>query len=128
MRNTFLLLIFILALSCNKDDAPPELTLKSGTGYTSGDISLPPGSTFLVRMQMTKGADDLSALYTEVAFDGANVPRLVSRVYIGPNDRSHFEKDITVTTRTTPGTERWVFNVNDADGRISKKEIRVTVQ
>lgn len=128
MRNAFLLLIFILALSCNKDDSPPELTLKSGTGYTSGDISLPPGSTFLVRMQMTKGADDLSALYTEVAFDGANVPRLVSRVYIGPNDRTHFEKDITVTTRTTPGTERWVFNVNDADGRISKKEIRVTVQ
>jgi hypothetical protein len=128
MRNAFLLLIFILAISCNKDNSPPELTLKSGMGYTSGDVSLPPGSTFLVRMQMTKGADELSALYTEVAYDGANVPQLVSRVYIGPNDRSYFEKDITVTTRTTPGTERWVFNVNDADGRISKKEIRVTVQ
>lgn len=128
MRNAFLFLIFALAISCNKDNSPPELTLKSGTGYTSGDISLPPGSTFLVRMQMTKGADDLSALYTEVAYDNASAPRLVSRNYIGPNDRTHFEKDITVTTRLNPGTERWVFNVNDSDGRITKKEIRVTVQ
>lgn len=121
-------MIFLLVLSCNKDNSPPELTLKAGSGYTSGNISLAPGSTFLVRMQMTKGADDLSALYTEVAYDGANAPRLVSRIYIGPNDRTHFEKDITVTTRSTPGTERWVFNVNDSDGRISKQEIRVTVQ
>jgi hypothetical protein len=128
MRNAFLFLMFVVVISCNKDNTPPELALKAGTGYTSGDISLPPGTSFLVRMQMTKGADDLSALYVEVAYDNANAPRLVSRNYIGPNDRAHFEKDITVTTRLNPGTERWVFNVNDSDGRISKKEIRVTVQ
>jgi hypothetical protein len=128
MRNTLLFVLITLIISCKKDNTPPTLDLKSGSGYTSGDISLPPGSTFLVRMQMTKGTDELSALYTEVAYDGANTGRLVSRLYIGPNDRDHFEKDITVTTRTSPGTERWIFNVNDADGRITKKEIRVSVQ
>ncbi|MDQ3109286.1 MAG: hypothetical protein M3R17_05285 [Bacteroidota bacterium] len=129
MRKIFLFLFFVLAIvSCKKDDKPPELILKSGTGYISSDVTLPPGSVFLVRMQMTKGTDELSALYTEVAFDGSNAPQLVSRNYIAPADRDHFEKDITITTRTTPGTERWVFNVNDADGRITKKEIRVTVQ
>ncbi len=128
MRNIIFFLSVLLIASCNKGDTPPELTLKSGAGYTSSDVIATPGSTFLVRMQMTKGSDELSALYTEVAYDGTNLPSLVSRNYIGPNDRDHFEKDITVTTRTTPGTERWIFNVNDADGRITKKEIRVTVQ
>lgn len=115
-------------MSCKKDNTPPDLVLKGGAGYTNTNVTLSPGSTFVVHMQMTKGADDLSALYTEVAFDISNAPRLVSRLYIGPNDRSYFEKDITVTTRSTPGTERWVFNVNDSDGRITKKEIRITVQ
>jgi hypothetical protein len=128
MKKGLLLLLIVLVVSCKKEDNPPGLTLKNGTGYVSGDITLAPGTSFLVQMQMTKGTDELNALYTEVAFDGANMPQLVSRIYIGPNDRDHFEKDITVTTRTTPGTERWVFNVNDADGRITKKEIRVTVQ
>ncbi|CAN5816425.1 hypothetical protein BH11BAC7_BH11BAC7_02440 [soil metagenome] len=128
MRKLILFLCLAFVMSCKKDNTPPDLVLKSGPGYTATDVSLPPGTTFLVRMQMTKRADDLSALYTEVAYDISNVPRLVSRLYIGPDDRSHFEKDITVTTRSTPGTERWVFNVNDSDGRISKKEIRITVQ
>jgi hypothetical protein len=128
MKKGLVLLFILLAFSCKKENNPPGLTLKNAAGYVSGDVTLPPGSSFLVRMQMTKGTDDLNALYTEVAFDGSNAPQLVSRIYIGPNDREHFEKDVTVTTRTTPGTERWVFNVNDSDGRITKKEIRVTVQ
>lgn len=128
MRNLFLFLIICTAISCKKDNVPPTLTLKSGTGYTSSDVTLPHGSSFLVRMEMTKGTDELSALYTEVAYDGANTGRLVTRIYIGPNDRDHFEKDLTITTRNQPGTERWIFNVNDADGRITKKEIKVTVQ
>jgi hypothetical protein len=128
MKKGFLLLLIVLAFSCKKENNPPELTLKNGAGYVSGDVTVPPGSSFLVRMQMTSGTDELNALYTEVAFDGSNLPQLVSRIYIGPNDRDHYEKDITITTRTTPGTERWVFNVNDADGRITKKEIRITVQ
>ena len=128
MRNAFFLIIIFLAVSCKKENNPPVLTLKSGTGYTSSDVTLPQGSSFLVRMEMTRGTDDLSALYTEVAYDGANTGRLVTRIYIGPNDRQHFEKDITVTTRNQPGTELWIFNVNDADGRITRKEIKVAVQ
>ncbi|CAN5383944.1 hypothetical protein BH09BAC5_BH09BAC5_09890 [soil metagenome] len=128
MRNGLLLLLITLVFSCKKDNTPPELILNSGAGYTSSDITLTAGSTFLVRMEMTKGKDDLSQYYTEVAYDGTNLPRLVSRNYIGPNDRTHFEKDITVTARNQPGTERWVFNVNDENGRISKREIHVTVQ
>ncbi|HEU4719508.1 MAG TPA: hypothetical protein VFU15_16810, partial [Bacteroidia bacterium] len=87
-----------------------------------------PGSQFVVGIIADKTTDDLKLLYTEVAFDGANTTSLVSRVWLAPDERSHFERDITVTLRSQAGTERWVFNVNDANGRISKKEIRVTVQ
>lgn len=121
-------MIVLFIASCKKDNTPPVLTLKAGVGYTSGDVTVSPGDAFIVRMVMNKGADDLSEFYTEVAFDGSNLPRLVSRVYIGPNDRIHFERDVTVHTRNQAGNERWVFNVNDADGRISTVEIRVSVQ
>jgi hypothetical protein len=127
MRNLVLFLILFSA-GCKKDNTAPALTLKTGAGYTYSDLTLAPSQTFVVGMDATSGASDLSMAYTEVAFDGANSPRLVSRLYTNASQKKHYEKDITVTTRSTPGTERWVFNINDDDGRITKKEIRVTVQ
>lgn len=119
--------IFLLA-SCKKDNTPPDLSLKTGAGYTYADLALSPGSTFTVGMVAKKGADDLNLFYTEVAFDGANTTSLVSRIYMDETERNHADHDITVTCRNQTGTERWVFDVNDGNGRISKKEIRVTVQ
>ncbi len=128
MRLTSLILLIVLFSACRKGDTAPTITLKSGSGYTSANVSASPGAQLLVRVVADKGTDNLELFYTEVAYDGANTNRLVSRVYLGPNDEQHYERDVTVTLRSQAGTERWIFNVNDSDGRISKTEIRVTVQ
>lgn len=128
MRKIFLLFIIISTASCHKDNTPPDLKLKTGAGYTYADFITTQGSTFVVGMDAYSGASDLDLMYTEVAFDGASDPHLVSRVYVTAQQKNHFTRDVTVTTRNTPGTERWVFNINDEDGRISKVEINVRVQ
>ncbi|MBI3512161.1 MAG: hypothetical protein HY064_15995 [Bacteroidetes bacterium] len=128
MRHWQILLFSIIIVSCHKDKSPPDLELKSGPGYTTSDIVVSPGTAFVVGINAYSGADDLNLFYTEVAFDGANTTKLVSRVWMNSDEHKHFVRDVTVTTRTQAGTERWVFDINDADGRISKKEIKVTVQ
>ncbi len=120
--------MIVISASCKKDNTPPDLQLKTGSGYTYSDLTLTLGAHFTVGMIANSGASDLQLIYTEVAFDGANTTRLVSRIWMTAAEANHCEKDITITTRNQAGTERWVFDVNDADGRISKKEIRVTVQ
>ena len=129
MRNFFLLFIIISISGCKKkDDTPPGLQFKTGTGYTYSDLTVSHGSSFVVGIIANSGASDLQLFYTEVAYDGSNAPKLVSRIWLNASEANHYERDVTVTTRNQPGTERWVFDVNDADGRITKKEIRVTVQ
>lgn len=123
-----LLLLLTFATSCKKDQTPPDLYLKADSGYTSSDVVISPGSTFLVGIDAKKTTDDLNLFYTEVAYDGANTTRLISRIYVSDSQKEHYTNDVTVTTRNQPGTERWVFNINDKDGRITKKEIKVTVQ
>ena len=129
MRKTILLFFIVLIGSCSKkDNTPPTIILKTGVGYISADVVLPPSTTFIVGVDAHSGASDLDIVYLEVAYDGANTARLVERLYTNSSQKSHYERDMTITTRSSPGTERWLFNVNDVDGRISKQEIRVTVQ
>jgi hypothetical protein len=69
---------------------------------------------------------DLRALYSEVAYDGANVSNLVERSYATESELERCERDFTITTRSTIGTERWIFVVNDREGLVIKREIRIT--
>ena len=129
MQKIFLLVIIIAFSGCKKkDDTPPDLQLKTTAGYTYSDLTVSVGSSFTVGIIAKSGASDLQLFYTEVAFDGSNAPNLVSKIWMTASETNQYEKDVTVTTRNQPGTERWVFDVNDTEGRITKKEIRVTVQ
>ena len=128
MRITILLSLIFLIASCKKDNTPPDLQFKTGSNYTSANLTLELGGSFTVGLIANKEKDDLNLIYTEVAFDGTNSPNRIFHTYMNSSERKYAERDITITCRNQAGTERWVFNVNDADGRISKKEIKVTVQ
>jgi hypothetical protein len=130
MRLITLLLITALlpfVSGCTKD-VPPKIYFKTEGTYVSADLVVTPGSSFTVGSIAEKTKDELSAFYVEVAYDGSSAGRLVDRWFIHPDFRSRYEKDYVVTVRNTPGRERWIFNVNDEEGRISRREIRVTVQ
>lgn len=128
MRKLIFLLSILLIVSCKKDNTPPTLQMKTGVGYTTGNITLPPGGSFTVGVIADKGADILNMVYSEVAYDGANITTFVSRNYLSETEREHYEHDYIITCRNQGGTERWVFNVNDGNGRNAKVEIRVMVQ
>lgn len=129
MRNVILFLFCIVTLTCcKKDEQSPDLQFKSGGTYVTGNITASPGSQIVVGVNAYKTTNDLHLFYTEVAYDGANTNMLVSRVWLNGDERSLYSKDITITLRNQTGTERWIFNVNDGEGRITKKEIRVSVQ
>lgn len=129
MRTVILFLLFSISLaSCKKDQTPPVLTLKTGGNYVSGNITASPGSQIVVGVNASKTTDNLNLFYTEVAYDGSNTSSLISRVWLTGDERSQYSKDITIILRNVTGTERWIFLVNDADGRITKQEIRVSVQ
>jgi hypothetical protein len=125
---TFLLSSCVLFFSCNKEKAGPRIAFNTANGFVTGNIVAAPGSSFAVGLICDKTSDDLSMLYTEYAYDNANTGTIHRRYYAGPDEREHFEQNITITTRSQTGNERWIFNMTDSDGRISKLEIRVTVQ
>ncbi|MFM2019241.1 MAG: hypothetical protein RL007_2897 [Bacteroidota bacterium] len=116
-----------VSVSCKKEAKDPTLTLKTGAGYTSTDVNVAPGSTIKVGVICDAGTDPLHISYSEVAYDGANVDSLVVRYEI-PEGQNRYEADYIFTVRNRVGTERWTFNVNDKDGRLVEKEIRIVVQ
>ena len=118
----------ILWMSCKKEDMrPPTLTLKTTSGYLFHDTVVSPGTFIRVGVIADEGADSLNLIYSEVAYDGANVDSLYSRYWV-PNGQTHADHDFTFQVRNQVGSERWTFNVNDNDGRLVEKEIRITVQ
>lgn len=120
----FSLLVFS---SCKKEAKAPALYFKTGAGYTSSDLTVSPGTTITVGVIADKGTDPLHLLYSEVAYDGANVDSLYARQYVA-DGQDHIEYDFTFTVRNETGNERWTFNVNDKDGRLTEKEILILVQ
>ncbi len=131
MMRVYSLIIICLSVfgfsGCQKD-VPPKLSLKAEGTYVYSDITVTPGSSFTVGCIADKAKDDLSLFYVEVAYDGSSASQLVDRFFIGPDFRTRYEKDYVVNVRNISGRERWIFNVNDEEGRISRREIRVTVQ
>lgn len=118
----------LITSSCKKDEAKaPSLNFKVDASYTSTDISVTPGTTITVGVICDQGTDPMKIVYSEVAYDGANVDSLYTRLEV-PQGTTHYEVDFTITTRNQTGTERWTFNVNDKDGRLTEKEIRIVCQ
>lgn len=120
--------VVVLVSSCKKDEnKAPALNFKVGAGYTAGDVNVSPGTSVTVGVICDEGSDPLHLIYSEVAYDGTNVDSLYTRVWV-PEGESHYEVDFQFNVRNQVGTERWTFNVNDKNGRLTEKEIRFVVQ
>ena len=118
----------VLFSSCNKEEPkPPTLSFRVDPTHTSTNVNVAPGTTITVGVICDQGTDPMKLVYSEVAYDGANVDSLYTR-YEVPDGTTHYEVDFTFTTRNQVGTERWTFNVNDKDGRLTEKEIRIICQ
>ncbi len=114
--------------SCKKEEAKsPTLNFRVDSSHTSADLNCAPGTTVTVGVICDMGTDPMKIVYSEVAYDGANTDSLYTK-YTVPENTEHYEVDFTFTTRNQVGTERWTFNVNDKDGRLTEREIRIVCQ
>ena len=123
-----LLLVVIVSASCkkNKDkQIPPVLDLKTGSGYTSVDKTLPMNDTITVGVNCQKSEDkDLLTRFVETkAYDGA----ASTTIYNESFNQDSYSKDMTIITRNVAGTERYTFTIINRDGLVTTKALVFTV-
>ena len=123
--------IIVATASCKKNkDAhvPPDVVFKTGTGYTSTDVTLTTNDTILVGIVATKTEDDLKSYNVSYAYDGSTTTTTFYNYYMTSNEYTSYSHDVQIITRSVPGSEKWSFSIVDRDGNITQKSITLTVQ
>lgn len=123
------LALIALSTSCEKDaHVPPKVVFKTGVDYTSADKIVAKNTAVKVGITADKVEDDLKTLNVSYAYDGATTTTTKQNFDIPSANVSHFEQDVTITTRNQAGTEKWTFTVTDKDGNITPLTVTLTVQ
>lgn len=121
--------ICFVAGSCKKDEhIPPNLTFKTGAGYTSGNATVSQNEDITVGITAIKKEDDMLTYNVSYAFDGASTTNTLSTFNLTGAEQQNYDKDVTFTTRGQAGTEKWIFTITDKDGNIAQQQIVLTVQ
>jgi hypothetical protein len=122
-------LMSVVLFACEKDaHIPPDITLKTGVGYTSADATVGKGQSITVGVVGVKKEDDMINYNVSYAYDNATTTTTFQNFSITGSEQQNFNKDVTFTTRNVAGTEKWIFTITDKDGNIAQKSIVLTVQ
>jgi hypothetical protein len=115
--------------ACKKDEhKPPSMELKTGGSYISSNATVGKNETLTVGVKVEKTEDELKTYNISYAYDGATTTKTYENFQLSKAEYKGFDKDVTITTRSVAGEEKWIFTVTDRDGNIAKKEIVLTVQ
>ena len=133
MKNYIVIALLILtAISCKKAKAdphvPPNVELRSGPKFITGDCTLGKQDTVMVGISAHKTEDNLKSYNVSYAYDGATTTTTFFNELLKSTEYDNYAKDITIITRNVAGSERWVFSIVDRDGNITQKTIIITVQ
>ncbi len=130
MNTIALLTMFsIVLISCKKDaHVPPDVTLKTGAGYTSADATVAKSTDITVGINAVKKEDDMLTYNVSYAYDGAATTTTLQTFNLAGSEQQDYSKDITFTTRNQAGTEKYIFTITDKDGNIAQQQITLTVQ
>jgi hypothetical protein len=119
----------VFSTSCEKDEhIPPNVSLKTGTGYTATDATVATCTPVTVGFVADKTEDELKTFNVSYAFDNAATTTTDTTITLSSSEEDHYEKDYTFTTRNTAGTEKWTFTITDRDGNIAQEQVTLTVQ
>ena len=133
MKNYIVLALLIFAaISCKKGKAdphiPPDVELRSGTNFITGDCTLGKQDSVWVGIAAHKTEDDLKSYNVSYAYDGVSTTTTFFNELLTSSEYYNYAKDVMIVTRNVAGTERWVFSIVDRDGNITQKTINITVQ
>ncbi|MEP7109681.1 MAG: hypothetical protein ABI760_16925 [Ferruginibacter sp.] len=125
----FMVVFSFIVCSCEKDKhIPPDVSLKSGAGYTSGDATVAKSQAITVGIIAVKKEDDMLTYNVSNAYDGATTTTTFQTFSLAGAEQQNYSKDVTFTTRNQAGTEKWIFTITDKDGNIAQKQVLLTVQ
>lgn len=123
-----LLAVIMLSPSCKKEEdkqTPPDISFKTGTGYTSGDVTLTTNDTILVGINAakTEDKDPLVRFVETQKYDAGAITTVLNESFTADT----YSKDMTIITRSVTGTEVYTFTVINRDGITSTKSLTITV-
>ena len=134
MKTIKFLLVLMLPVpfyfGCEEKEAeiPPDISFKTGSGYTSADVTVAPDSSLTVGIIAINREDDLKTYNVSVAYDGATTTTTIENFTISESEKDRYEKDVTFKVRDQAGTEKYYFTITDSDGNIAQLSIMVTVE
>jgi hypothetical protein len=133
MKTKILSILFIVALasfsSCELFDPhkPPSISFKTGTDYTSEDVTVAKGTTIKVGVIGNKEEDNMKTYNISYSYDAATTTTTKETFTLSGSEEQHYEKDYDITTRNESGIEKWYFTITDRDGNIAKLSLTLTV-
>lgn len=123
-----LLIGFLSATSCNRDDdgpvVNPTINFVMDSGYTYQNDTLPLSDTLKVGVIIQEGNENLRTFLVRSVYDQQQ-PVITDSLPVG-SDTFEFEKQIIL--RDVAGTERWSFGVEENDGDRIWRQLVFVVQ
>ena len=123
------LLIFTMA-SCKKDEGRlPDISFKTGTGYTSADAILAKNAALKIGINAAKTEEEdvLKTFNISVSYDGAPSTTIYSET-IPAAQEDNYSYDLVKNTRDQAGTEKYTFTITNRDGLVNTVALTITVQ
>lgn len=123
--------LFITAISlssCEKDEGKlPDISFKTGAGYTSSDVTAAPGDTLLIGINAAKTEDKdvLKTFNITQSLNGATGTTVYNK-NLTSAEEDNFSYDYTVVAGAT-GTEKYTFTITNRDGLINQVSLTVTI-
>jgi len=105
----------------------PDIQFKTGTGYTSTDVSVVKGSTIKVGIKADKTEDAMKTFNVSYSFDGTTTTTTKDTFTLSGDQETHYDKDYEFTVRNQAGKEQWFFTITDRDGNIAQLSVTLTV-
>jgi hypothetical protein len=120
--------LFVL-VSCEKEQEGPEkspsILLRTDSGYTYTTDTVGLEDTVRVGITVRKGSDDLETFHVRVEYDGGSDIETIDAIPISAGD---FSLEKLIVTRDQPGTEKWIFGVQETDGDTYNRSVLLVVQ
>lgn len=120
--------VITLSSSCKKEEdkqIPPDISFKTGSGYTFASGTFPMNDTLLVGINAakTEDKDNLKKFVATQQYDAGTINTIVNESF----DQDTYSKDMTIITRGVAGTEKYTYTIINRDGLTSTKTLVLTV-
>jgi hypothetical protein len=114
---TLSMLVAMLSPACKKEKdkmIPPEISFKTGSGYTYTADSVGMNDTLLVGItaSKTEEKDLLQRFVVTRQYDSNSATTILTESF----NQDTYEKDMTIITRNVPGTEKYTYTIINRDG------------